>query len=64
MMMCLSENQADEFAPRGEDYEEIGATITRSGRIIRSCYCTRHFPETANFQEGTQDEESRWMRHF
>ena len=56
-----SDNQADEFASSGEENEEIGLTITISSRISRPHDCSRYFLETANFQEGTQDEEGRWI---
>ena len=59
-----SENQEDEFAQPGQDNEDVGVTITRSGRISWPREDTLHFPEAANFQEGNEDDEGRRMRPY
>ena len=61
-VQIFAENKADEFGQPDQDNEEIGETISTCGRISRLFYYECHFPETANFQEGNQDEKGRWMR--
>ena len=60
----LVENQSEEIAPPGAKDDEIGITVTRSGRVSRPYDYEKHFPETAHYQDSQGYKPGQWAKPY